>query len=258
MKGVVLAGGTGSRLFPATTICNKHLLPIYNSPMIFNAIKTLKSDLDIDDICIVLGGESVGDFVKLLGDGSRFAVDFTYKYQREAGGIAEAVALCRDFVHGEDFCVILGDNLFLGGNLRQFRTNFEDSGAVCGLVFAEVEHPESYGVPRFGTAFDPKEKHNLVEIQEKPKKPPSNFAVTGLYAYKSEIFDILRDLKPSVRGELEITDAHTKILKSGEEIYWVVFKGTWYDCGESFNSLLEASIIVREYERMKNENVNHR
>jgi len=164
MRGVILAGGTGSRLFPLSLIFNKHLLPIYNHFMIDFPLMTLK-DMGITNVCVVLGNENVSDFIRLLQDGSQLGMVFSYVYQRKAGGIAQAIGLCEDFVHGEDFIVILGDNLFLGGNLVEFKTNFAISRAACGLLFAEVEHPENYGVPRFDS------NEELVEIIEKPTPP---------------------------------------------------------------------------------------
>ena len=242
VKGVILCGGYGTRLIPLTLTTNKHLLPIYNKQMICYPLQTLK-DMGITDVCAVLGGENVDAFIRFFQDGKQFGLNFTYTYQREAGGIAEAIGLCKDFVGDDSFIVILGDNLFLS-TLKGFRERFEKSGAVCGLVLAEVEHPESYGVPKFKDG-------KIVEIIEKPKSPPSNYAVTGIYAYTSDIFDELRELKPSARGELEITDAHTNLIKRGKEIYWSIYRGTWFDCGNSFDSLLYASIAVKKVEEEK-------
>ena len=238
MKGIVLAGGYGTRLRPLTSVTNKHMLPVYCLPLIFYPIKTLK-DLNITNICIVLGGESVGDCIRLLADGNRFGARFTYVYQQKAGGIAQAVGLCEDFVADDNFIVILGDNLFLG-SLSSFKENFEKSGKDCGIVLAKVDNPIEYGVPRFDDAG------KIVEIIEKPKVPSSKFAVTGFYAYTSSVFDEIRKLKPSARGELEISDVHTSIIASGKGIYWEVFEGKWFDCGGSFDGLLNAAIAVRD------------
>lgn len=240
-KGVLLCGGFGTRLRPLTLVLNKHLLPVYSKPMCCYPIETLKS-IGVTNVCIVLGGENVADFIKFLGNGLQFGMRFTYVCQQEAGGIAEAVGLCEDFINGEDFMVILGDNLFLG-DLKGFEEGFESSGAVCGLLFAQVEKPQSYGVPRFEA------NGKLAEIIEKPRDPPSPYAVTGLYAYKAEIFDVIRKSKPSGRGELEISDAHTEILKAGKKVYSEIFRGIWLDCGESYDSLLEAAIEVSRWEK---------
>jgi len=248
VKGVILCGGYGTRLKPCTEEINKHLLPVFDKPMVFYPISTLV-ELGITNICVVLGGESVGDFIRLLGDGSRFGKDvkFTYVYQPEAGGIAEAIGLCENFINGDKFIVILGDNLFLGGSLHDFKTGFEKFNDSCRLVFAKVEHPEKYGVPRFEFIYEGAVE--LVEIIEKPKKPPSNYATTGIYAFTSEIFDIIKELKPSARGELEIAEAITLLLKRGMRVGWEVFDGSWFDCGGSFDNLLESTIAVRTAKR---------
>ena len=238
MKGVILCGGYGTRLRPCTEVTNKHLLPIFNRPMVCSPLQTLK-DIGITNICAVLGGENIDAFMRFLQDGEQFGLKLSYVYQRKAGGIAEAVGLCEDFVGDDDFIVILGDNLFLG-SLQGFKEGFENTTAVCGLMLAKAEHPKNYGVPRF-------ERDKIVEIVEKPEFPPSNYAVTGVYAYTSEVFDEIRKLKPSARGELEISDVHTNIIKGGGEVYWEIYQGTWFDCGESFNNLLYASIAVKKH-----------
>lgn len=240
MKGVILCGGYGTRLRPLTLTTNKHLLPIYKKQLVCYPLETLK-DMGITNICAVLGGENVDTFIKFLQDGKQFGLQFTYVYQQKAGGIAEAVGLCEDFVGNDNFVVILGDNLFLG-SLEGFKENFETSGATCGLILVEVEHPECYGVPKF-------EEKKIVEIVEKPPTPPSNYVVTGIYAYKPGIFEIIKKLKPSARGELEVSDMNTNLIKSGKEIYWEIFKGTWFDCGNSFDNLLYASIAVKKSEK---------
>lgn len=236
MKGVILCGGCGTRLLPLTLTTNKHILPIYNKQMVCYPLKTLK-DMGITDICVVLGGENVDAFIRFLKDGSQFGLKFTYIYQREAGGIAQAVLLCEEFVGGDNFITILGDNLFIG-SLAQFRAEFERSGSLCGLVFYSVSNPCMYGVPRFDGV-------SVVEIVEKPQNPPSDYAVTGIYAYSPAIFDVIRKLTPSSRGELEISDAHTYILQEGQEVYYTTFEGIWCDCGCSFDSLLRSSLTVK-------------
>ncbi|MEA1998149.1 MAG: sugar nucleotidyltransferase [Euryarchaeota archaeon] len=240
MKGVILCGGYGTRLQPLTLTTNKHILPIYNKQMVCYPLKTLK-DIGITDICVVLGGENVDAFIRFLKDGTQFGLDFTYIYQRDAGGIAQAVSLCEKFVGEDNFVTILGDNLFIGP-LAQFRLEFERSGALCGLVFYPVSDPCVYGVPRF-------EGDSLVEILEKPHNPPSGYAVTGIYAYTPAIFDVIRKLTPSTRGELEISDAHTYILREGYKVYYETFEGVWCDCGSSFDSLLNSSLVVRKAKR---------
>lgn len=238
VKGVILCGGYGTRLAPLTLTTNKHLLSVYDKQMVCYPLQTLK-DIGVTNICCVLGGENVDAFIRFLQDGKRFGLKFTFVYQQRAGGVAEAVGLCDDFVGGDDFIVILGDNLFLS-SLRGFKEGFENSTAVCGLMLAEVEHPETYGVPRF-------DGDKIVEILEKPEFPPSNYAVTGVYAYTSEVFDEIKRLKPSARDELEISDVHTNIIKGGRELYWEIYRGMWFDCGESFDNLLYASIAVKKY-----------
>ena len=240
MKGVILFGGYGRRLLPLTLTTNKHLLPVYNTQLACYPLRTLR-DIGITDICAILGGENVDAFIRFLHDGSQWGLNFTFKYQREAGGIAEAIGLCEDFVGGDDFIAILGDNLFLG-SLQGFKEGFENSTAVCGLMLAEVDNPENYGVPRF-------EEDKIVEVLEKPESPPSNYAVTGVYAYTSEVFDEIKRVKPSARGELEISDVHTNIIKGCGEVYWEIYRGTWFDCGGSFDNLLYASIAVKKYRK---------
>jgi glucose-1-phosphate thymidylyltransferase len=201
--------------------------------MVYYPIEALQK-LDITDVGIILGGESVGDFVRLLGNGDQFGMRFTYIYQGEARGIADAVRLAERFVSGSTFMTILGDNVFLGGRLETFRQRFEDERAEAGLILKKVSHPEQYGVPRFDGG-------KIVEIVEKPKVPPSPYAVAGLYAYTPRIFSVIDALKSSPRGELEISDAHTALIRRGIPICWQEFDGDWFDCGSSFDSLLEAS-----------------
>lgn len=239
MKGIVLCGGYGMRLRPLTLIMNKHLLPVFDKPLVYYPLQTLK-DLDITDVCMVLGGESPGSFVKILGAGEEFGFHLTYIYQPSAGGIAEAVGLCKGFVGNDSFIVILGDNLFLG-SLKSFRKGFEDSGCDCGLVLAKVDAPSDYGVPEFDNGG------RISRIIEKPKLPPSNYAVTGIYAYTPAIFKEIKKLNPSDRGELEISDAHTRILESGRGVYWEIFDGQWFDCGGSFEGLLNASVAAKRH-----------
>ena len=227
MKGVILCGGTGTRLRPLTLVGNKHLLPIYDKPMILYPVETLKC-MGVKDILIISGGEHIGRFLEFLGDGSEYGVNFTYKVQKEAGGIAQALTLAEDFV-GEQFVVILGDNIF-------------ESSVVppknCGIVLKEIKDPS-----RFGVYYDDK-------IIEKPKNPLSNLAVTGLYFYTPEIFSFIKQLQPSARGELEITDVNNWCLQN-LETEKIEYKGFWSDAG-TFDSLLLTSNWVKDQKKEDN------
>ena len=240
MKGVILAGGTGSRMSPLTKVTNKHLLPIYDEPMIFKVIKTLTNS-GIDDITIVLGGESVGDFIKLLGDGSEFGATFTYVYQIEAGGIAEALNLTRRLIEGYKVAVILGDNIF-EDTFEEDAFEFRNSNKYeCKLFLKSVPDPERFGVT------DITADGTILLIEEKPKCPKSNLAVTGLYFYDEKIFDvideIIRTKGYSARGELEITDVNNFYLKRGKTTSKII-KGFWSDAG-TFDTLLKSSNFAR-------------
>ena len=237
MKGIILAGGNGTRLQPLTFIQNKHLLPIYDKPMILYPLETLKS-LGIKDILIVSGGEYIGGFTEFLGDGSKFGVNLTYRVQEKAGGIAEALGLAKDFSNNEEIAVILGDNIF--DNL--FIMHFNDfinknviSKEVAMLFFSEQDEPSRFGVPVFKNG----NKEDLVLIEEKPKKPQSNYAVTGLYIYPPSVFDIIPTLKPSNRGELEISDVNNWYIKNKKAAYGFL-SSFWSDSG-TFDSLLECA-----------------
>lgn len=219
MKGIVLCGGMGTRLRPLTLVINKHLLPVYNKPMVFYPIETLKS-MGVKDILIISGGEHIGSFLELLGDGSEFGLRFTYKVQKEAGGIAQALILAEDFVD-EQFVVILGDNIFENTVVPPLK---------CGLVLKEVSDPARFGVYHDG------------KITEKPKNPLSNKAVTGLYFYTPEIFDFIKKLKPSKRGELEITDVNNWCLKN-IETEKINYEGFWSDAGTVDSLLLSANWV---------------
>lgn len=217
MKGVILAGGLGTRLRPMTYLLNKHLLPIYNKPMVYYPIETLK-EMGIIDILMISGGNHLGRFLELLSDGKELGVELTYKVQREAGGIAQALSLAEKFVGGEQFCVILADNIFEYG---------VEIPKKCGIVFKEVADPTGLGVYYEG------------KVVEKPKELISNLAQTGLYFYTPEVFDFIRNQKPSARGEMEITDLNNWCLENLEtEI--INFKGYWADAG-TFDSLLATS-----------------
>lgn len=233
MKGIILAGGTGSRLFPLTKVTNKHLLPVYDEPMIYYPLKTLVN-AGIRDIMIVSGKGHVGHFLELLGSGSEFGVRLSYEIQKEAGGIAQALSLCESFVDGDSMTVILGDNIY-EDNVKEAVQGFQ-SGARIFLKPVTDAH-------RFGVADVDMPTGKVLGIEEKPKAPKSNFAVTGLYIYDRRVFEIVRNLKPSGRGELEITDVNNKYLHMGELTYSVL-DGYWSDAG-TFESLYRASELVR-------------
>jgi len=232
MKGVILAGGTGSRLYPLTKVTNKHLLPVYDKPMIYYPIETL-INAGIKDVMIVSGRGHAGHFLELLGSGADHGVHFTYEIQEKAGGIAQALSLAEDFVDGDSVTVILGDNIFQD-DIKENVTNF-NNGAKIFLK----EVPDAH---RFGVAELKDEK--VIGIEEKPKNPKSNFAVTGLYIYDSEVFNAIKTLKPSGRGELEITDVNNYYIKKGVMEYGVL-EGFWSDAG-TFESLLRAGILVKQ------------
>lgn len=234
MRGVLLAGGTGTRLRPLTHIANKHLLPVYNKPMILYPLEILKG-LGVNEILVVAGGEHVGAFADFLGDGSTFGVRFTYKVQKQAGGIAQALSLADDFVT-DQFVVILGDNIFEYPPALPLKEN-------CGFVLKEVENPERFGVFHDG------------EIIEKPKKPLSNKVVTGIYFYTPEIFDFISTLEPSARGELEITDVNNWCLKN-RPTTTILYDGFWSDAG-TFDSLMRASTwAFQKHKRIQEGNRN--
>ncbi len=236
MKGVVLAGGLGTRLHPLTKITNKHLLPVYDKPMIYYPIQALVNG-GITDIMIVTGGNHSGDFLTLLGNGKEFGLEhLNYTYQEGEGGIAEALGLTEYFVAGEKVCVILGDNIFektIRGAVESFRA--QERGAK--ILLKEVPDPERFGVPRL-------DGDRVVRIEEKPESPPSRYAVTGVYMYDSRVYDIIKTLKPSNRGELEITDVNNAYIEMGE-LSWDVLDGWWTDAG-TFPSLFRASELVRK------------
>jgi glucose-1-phosphate thymidylyltransferase len=233
MKGVILAGGTGSRLFPLTKITNKHLLPVYDEPMIYYPLKTL-INAGIRDIMIVSGKGHVGHFLELLGSGSDFGVRFSYEIQKEAGGIAQALSLTKDFVDGDSVTVILGDNIY-EDNVKEHVQSFK-SGARIFLKPVTDAH-------RFGVAEVDEKNNRVLGIEEKPKQPKSNYAVTGLYIYDKSVFEVIKTLKPSGRGELEITDVNNYYVKEGK-LSFSVLDGYWSDAG-TFESLFRASELVR-------------
>ncbi len=236
MKGVILAGGLGTRLFPLTKITNKHLLPVYDKPMIYYPIRTLVN-AGIDDIMIVTGGRKSGDFLSLLGNGKDFGLQhLNYTYQEGEGGIAEALGLCEHWSGGAPIVVVLGDNL-IEKNIVQAVTDFRDQGEGAKIILKEVHDPERFGVARL-------EGDRVVGIIEKPKDPPSNLAVIGIYMYDSRVWDIIQNLEPSDRGELEITDVNNWYIQDGSLSYQVL-DGWWTDAG-TFESLFSASKLVAE------------
>lgn len=234
VKGVILAGGTGSRLYPCTKVTNKHLLPVYNKPMIYYPLQTLIS-AGIKEILIVSGPGHAGDFVNLLGSGKEFGVKLSYEIQDEVGGIAQALGLAEDFADEGNILVILGDNIF-EDNIKEDVENFKGGAKI---FLKEVPDPQRFGVAVL-------EGNKVVKIEEKPKEPKSNYAITGLYMYDKEVFDIIKTLKPSERGELEITDVNNYYIKKGK-MKWSILKGYWTDAG-TFESLFRASQLVKQKE----------
>ncbi len=236
MKGVVLAGGLGSRLRPLTLVTNKHLLPVYDRPMIYYPIQCLLN-AGVDEIMIVTGGEHAGDFLKLLRNGKHLGVrDLQYTYQEGEGGIADALKLAEDFVDGDKLVVVLGDNI-IEKNIRKAVGEFFTQPSGAKLLLKEVPDPQRFGVVRF-------DGDRIVEIIEKPADPPSAYAVTGLYMYDADVFEICQTLKPSGRGELEITDVNNAYLQRGDLTYDIL-EGWWTDAG-TFESLFRATCLVEK------------
>ncbi|HOL73238.1 MAG TPA: sugar phosphate nucleotidyltransferase [Bryobacteraceae bacterium] len=239
MKGVVLAGGTGSRLSPLTKITNKHLLPVYDRPMIYYPIQTLV-DAGIRDIMIVTGGRNAGDFLRLLGNGKEFGLaHLNYSYQEGEGGIAEALALAEHFADGDTICVILGDNI-IEGSIRGAVEAFERQGRGARILLKEVPDAERFGVAEI-------EGDRIIGIEEKPARPKSRYAVTGIYMYDSTVFDKIRTLVPSERGELEITDVNNAYIRENAMTFSFL-EGWWTDAG-TFDSLLRAGNLVAQTRR---------
>jgi glucose-1-phosphate thymidylyltransferase len=233
MKGIVLAGGTGSRLYPLTKVTNKHLLPVGGKPMIFYPIEKLVG-AGIEEILIVTGTEHMGDVVNLLGSGKEFGCRFTYKVQDEAGGIAQALGLAENFAGGDSMTVILGDNIF-ESDLSRAVQNYPGEGAQ--ILIKKVTDPERFGVAEL-------KEDRIVGIEEKPEKPKSEYAVTGIYMYDSQVFEWIKNLKPSGRGELEITDVNNHYVSQGK-MKFSVLDGWWTDAG-TIQSLLLANQLVAQ------------
>jgi glucose-1-phosphate thymidylyltransferase len=236
MKGIILAGGLGSRLRPLTKVTNKHLLPVYDKPMIYYPLETL-CKAGIRDIMIVTGGSSAGDFLRLLGNGREFGLkDIYYTYQEGEGGIADALKLCEHFAEGQRITVILGDNI-IQDDITPYVKRFEDQDSGARLLLKEVDDPERFGVAEI-------DGDRIVSIVEKPAQPKSRYAVTGIYMYDRRVFDFARKLKPSARGELEITDVNNAYLREGD-LRFDVLDGWWTDAGQ-FESLYRATQLVAE------------
>jgi len=235
MKGLVLAGGTATRLFPLTIVTNKHLLPIYDRPMIYYPLATL-AGMGIREVMVIVGGKSVGDVVELLADGSHFGLDLTYRYQRGALGIAHAIGLARDFVGDDAFCVVLGDNILRGPALAEVAHAFEDGPWGAGSLLYRVPDPERFGVAE----IDPEGR--LVGFEEKPEHPKSDLIPIGVYFLRPDAFDVIARLAPSGRGELEITDVLNHYVPDGR-LFWDRYDGEWTDAG-TVPSLLYASQLA--------------
>jgi glucose-1-phosphate thymidylyltransferase len=236
MKGVILAGGLGTRLYPLTKVTNKHLLPVYDKPMIFYPVQTL-INAGIRDILVVTGGNNAGDFLRLIGNGRDFGLEhINYTYQEGEGGIAEALRLAEYWAAGERICVVLGDNI-IERNIAQAVAAYGEQASGAKILLKEVPDPERFGVPVLDGA-------RVERIEEKPAAPRSPYAVTGIYLYDGRVFDIIRTLKPSGRGELEITDVNNAYIERGE-LTWDILEGWWTDAG-TFESLRRATNLVAE------------
>ncbi len=236
MKGVILAGGLGTRLYPLTKVTNKHLLPVYDKPMIYYPIQTL-INAGIDDILVVTGGNNAGDFLRLLGNGKEFGLrHINYTYQEGEGGIAEALRLAEFFASGEKICVVLGDNI-IEKNIRKAVENFRKQKEGAKILLKEVSDPQRFGVAEL-------KEDRIARIEEKPKEPKSRYAVIGIYLFDQRVFDTIKTLKPSDRGELEITDVNNRYIEKGM-MTWDILEGWWTDAG-TFESLLRANQLVAQ------------
>ena len=235
MKGVVLAGGTATRLYPLTIVTNKHLLPIYDRPMIYYPIETL-AGMGIREVMVIVGGKSVGDVVELLGDGSLFGIDLTYRFQPGALGIAHAIGLARDFVGSEAFCCVLGDNILRGAPLADVAAEFEHGPARAGTLLYRVPDPERFGVAELD------EDGRVIGFEEKPDQPKSDLIPIGVYFLRPDAFGVIDGLLPSGRGELEITDVLNHYIPGGG-LFTRVYEGPWPDAGTG-PSLLRAAELA--------------
>ena len=236
MKGIILAGGLGSRLRPLTKVTNKHLLPIYDRPMIYYPLQTLCA-AGIREIMIVTGGNSAGDFLRLLGNGRDFGLaHLNYTYQEGEGGIADALRLCEHFAEGDRICVILGDNI-IQDDISPYARKFESQPSGARLLLKEVPDPERFGVAEI-------EGNKIVTIEEKPAAPKSRYAVTGIYFYDERVFEFIRDLKPSDRNEFEITDVNNEYIRAGD-LHFDILEGWWSDAGQFESLHLAANLVAR-------------
>ena len=238
MKGLVLAGGTASRLFPLTIVTNKHLLPIYDRPMIYYPLDTL-AGMGIREVMVIVGGKSVGDIVELLGDGRHFGLDLTYRYQRGALGIAHAIGLARDFIGDDAFCVVLGDNILRGDGLAETAMRFEAGTWGAGALLYEVSDPQRFGVAELDAAG------NVIGFEEKPEHPKSNLIPIGVYFLRPGAFDVIEGLAPSGRGEFEITDVLNHYIPGGG-LFAEVYRGSWIDAGTVPSLLRSAELAENE------------
>jgi glucose-1-phosphate thymidylyltransferase len=237
MKGIILAGGLGTRLHPLTRITNKHLLPVYDKPMIYYPIQMLVN-AGIDDIMVITGGSNSGDFLRLLANGKEFGLKHLhYGYQEGEGGIADALKLCEDFVGNDKMIVVLGDNI-IEKNIKAAVAAFKKQKKGAKILLKEVENPKEYGIAEVSNG-------KITRIIEKPKEPKSNLAVLGIYFYPNEVFKIISKLKPSNRGELEITDVNNAFLTK-KQLTYDILEGWWMDSGESKDALLAANLLVKE------------
>ncbi len=237
MKGIVLAGGTATRLYPLTIVTNKHLLPIYDRPMIYYPIETL-AGMGIREVMVVVGGKSVGDVVELLADGSTFGLDLTYRYQPGALGIAHAIGLARDFVGDDSFCCVLGDNILRGRTLAEVASTFETGPYGAGTMLYRVPDPERFGVAELDA------DGRVIGFEEKPDAPKSDLIPIGVYFLRPDAFAVIEHLAPSARGELEITDVLNHYIPGGG-LYSPIYDGHWTDAG-TVPSLLRAAEMAAE------------
>jgi glucose-1-phosphate thymidylyltransferase len=237
MKGLILAGGTATRLNPLTLVTNKHLLPVFDRPMIYYPIETLRG-MGIREVMVIVGGRSIGDIVELLADGSDFGLDLTYRYQRGALGIAHAIGLAKDFVADEPFSVVLGDNILLGPDLGDVAREFEGGPFDAGTLVYRVPDPERFGVAEFDA------DGQIVGFEEKPEHPKSDRIPIGVYFLRPPAFDVIADLSPSGRGEFEITDVLNHYVRQGR-FFWHEYDGRWTDAG-TVPSLLHAATFASE------------
>jgi len=239
VKGIILAGGLGTRLRPLTKVTNKHLLPVYDKPMIYYPLETL-CRAGIEKIMLVTGGNSAGDFLRLLGNGREFGLKhIDYTYQEGEGGIADALRLCENFADGDRICVVLGDNI-LQDDITPYVRRFVSQPSGARILLKEVPDPERFGVPVFDGG-------RIVQIEEKPADPKSVYAVTGVYFYDQRAFDYIRELKPSARNELEISDVNNAYIAAGE-LEYDFLEGWWTDAGQFESLHLAAQLVARERE----------